>query len=88
MSALSDEELVLLSAKRHVKKARRRISTLAAHLQRQRADGIIVPEAERLLEIMQDLLGTMIDHRRIVAMEVRLLLRAQYKRTHSQRGDD
>ncbi|RKT98666.1 hypothetical protein C7H84_35770 [Burkholderia sp. Nafp2/4-1b] len=88
MSALSDEELVLATANRHVHEARCRIALLASQLQRQRAKGIDGPEAEQLLLIMRDVLDTMIDHRRLVDMEVRLLLRPQHKRRpRSQRGD-
>ncbi len=88
MSALSDEELVLASANRHVHEARRRIAILASQLQCQRTKGINRPEAEQLLHIMRDVLDTMIDHRRVVDMEVRLLRRSQHKRlSRSHRGD-
>lgn len=89
MSDLSDEELVLASASRHVEEARRRIAIPASQLQRQRPKGMNAPEAEQLLLIMRDVLDTMIGHRRVVDVEVQLLRQLQHKRlSRLQRGDD
>ncbi len=64
------EDQHLLIANRHIDEARRRIADLADHVDRYRASGTSVADADRLLCLMRDALITMILHRKQIEREI------------------